>query len=241
MSQHYQHTSVGGVALARIGVGKTAQYYGGLATAGAGSGVFMDAGVQTSERISFSMSDGLTGRSEYDFGQIALSGAIGGAAAPAFGGLVAFAGSKYNMTLQSSIDFDTVGANSAGAASKGLLAQSGDGIALDMFGRNISPRTQSILDRFSNARRVLVEDASGKQSVVQIVDDLGRREAKVSDLGRLQSATGNEFSLLRGPEGQRVLLQGDPTQMMIPEQYAGNGLVTLIHIVSNQVLVIDSY
>jgi hypothetical protein len=106
---------------------------------------------------------------------------------------------------------------------KGLLVQSGDGVALDMFGRNISPRTQSILDRFGDARRVLVEDASGKQSVVHIVDNLGRREVKVSDLGRLQAATGNEFSLLRGPEGQRVLMQGDPTQMMIPEQYVGNG------------------
>ena len=38
-----------------------------------------------------------------------------------------------------------------------------------------------------------------------------------------QSTTGNEFSLLRGPKGQRVLLQVDPTQMMIPEQYVGNG------------------
>ncbi|MCD5362241.1 hypothetical protein LQT98_11160, partial [Chromobacterium aquaticum] len=107
--------------------------------------------------------------------------------------------------------------------SKGLLVQSSDGVVLDMFGSNISPRTQSILDKFSDARRVLVEDAGGKQSVVNIVDNLGRREVKVSDLGRLQAATGNEFSLLRGPEGQRVLLQGDPTQMMIPEQYVGNG------------------
>ncbi|MCZ4324630.1 LysM peptidoglycan-binding domain-containing protein [Pseudomonas anguilliseptica] len=109
------------------------------------------------------------------------------------------------------------------APNKGLLVQSGDGIALDMFGKNISPRTQSILDKFGSARRVLVEDASGKQSVVHIVDTLGRREVKVSDLGRLQAAIGNEFSLVRGPGGQRVLLQGDPTQMMIPEQYVGNG------------------
>ncbi|MBC9229227.1 LysM peptidoglycan-binding domain-containing protein [bacterium SPL81] len=99
--------AAGGVALARIGIGRTAQHYGGLATAGVGSGVLMDAGVQTSERISFGMSDGLTGRSEYDFGQIALSGGIGGAAAPAFGGLAAFAGSKYNVNLQSPIYFDS--------------------------------------------------------------------------------------------------------------------------------------
>ncbi|WP_336916788.1 hypothetical protein, partial [Acinetobacter modestus] len=108
--------AVGGAALARIGVGRTAQYYGGLAIAGAGSGVLMDAGVQTSERISFGMSDGLTGRSEYDFGQIALSGGIGGAAAPAFGGLAVFAGSKYNVNLQSPIYFDT----SAGRVNSGL-------------------------------------------------------------------------------------------------------------------------
>lgn len=92
-----------------------------------------------------------------------------------------------------------------------------------MFGSNISPRTQSILDKFGHARWVLLEDGSGKQSVVQIVEGLGRREVKVGDLGRLQAATGNEFSLLRGPNGQRVLLQGDPTQLMIPEQYVGNG------------------
>lgn len=69
--------------------------------AGAGPGVLMDVGVQTSERITFGMSDGLAGRSEYDFGQIALFGGIGGVAAPALDGLAAFAGSKYNVNLKS--------------------------------------------------------------------------------------------------------------------------------------------
>ncbi|WP_336943686.1 LysM peptidoglycan-binding domain-containing protein, partial [Acinetobacter modestus] len=108
--------AAGGVALARIGIGRTAQHYGGLATAGVGSGVLMDAGVQTSERISFGMSDGLTGRSEYDFGQIALSGGIGGVGAAAFGGLAVFAGSKYNVDLQFPLYFDT----SAGRVNSGL-------------------------------------------------------------------------------------------------------------------------
>ncbi|WP_228129582.1 LysM peptidoglycan-binding domain-containing protein [Acinetobacter dispersus] len=108
--------TVGGAALARIGVGKTAQYYGGLAAAGAGSGILMDGGVQTSERISFGMSNGLTGRSEYDFGQIALSGGIGGVGAAAFGGLTAFAGSKYNVNLQSPLYFDA----NAGRLNSGL-------------------------------------------------------------------------------------------------------------------------
>ncbi|URZ03818.1 hypothetical protein [Clostridium felsineum] len=92
-----------------------------------------------------------------------------------------------------------------------------------MFGRAISNRSQSILDKFDNAKSILVEDANGKQSVIQVVEGLGRREVKVSDLGKLQAVTGNEFSLVRGPNGERVLIQGDPTQMMIPNKYVSNG------------------
>ena len=99
--------AAGGVGLASIGAGKTAQYYGGLAIAGSGSGVLMDVGVQTSERISYATSGGLTGSSEYDLGQIALSGAIGGGIAPVLGGLPIFANSKYNVNLQSPLYFDT--------------------------------------------------------------------------------------------------------------------------------------
>lgn len=106
---------------------------------------------------------------------------------------------------------------------RALLVESSDGVGLDMFGKNISPRTQSIIDKFDDARAVRVVDGSGKESTIKIIENLGRREVKVNDLGRLQAATGNEFSLIRGPGGQRVLLQGDPTQMMIPEQYVGKG------------------
>nr|WP_174505711.1 hypothetical protein [Acinetobacter sp. Marseille-Q1620] len=67
----------GSAGLVSIGAGRTAQYYGGLAIAGPSSGIFMDAGIQTSERISYGMSGGLTGSSEYNLGQMALSGGMG--------------------------------------------------------------------------------------------------------------------------------------------------------------------
>ncbi|EJL73830.1 hypothetical protein PMI12_03230, partial [Variovorax sp. CF313] len=109
-------------------------------------------------------------------------------------------------------------------STRGLIARSDDLVdGLDMFGRPISARTQKILDNFGNARRVLVEDARGNTSPVLIVEGLGRREVKVSDLGRLQAATGNEFSLFRGPNGERVLLQGQLNELAIPNRYVGNG------------------
>lgn len=67
------------------------------------------------------------------------------------------------LSLEFQNPFRAAGTNSGSAVSKGLLLQSSDDIALDVFGRKISPHIQSILDKFSNPRRVRVEDASWKR------------------------------------------------------------------------------
>ncbi|HEM7757653.1 hypothetical protein ACJOWW_14820, partial [Acinetobacter baumannii] len=108
--------STASVGLAGVGFGRTAQYYGGSAIAGAGSGAFMDTGIQSAERINYDISGGITGRSEYDLGQITLSSVVGGVASPLLGAIPAFANSKYNVDLQWPIDFDV----SAGQLNSGI-------------------------------------------------------------------------------------------------------------------------
>ncbi|GKX50341.1 RHS repeat-associated core domain-containing protein [Budvicia aquatica] len=103
--------------------------------------------------------------------------------------------------------------------SPGVIAYSDDNIMLDYMGRPVSARTQAILDKFQGAPRVAVEDELGHKTSVYIVNGLNRNDVKVSDLGKLQAATGNEFSLLRAPGGERVLIQGQPNQVGIPEKY----------------------
>ncbi|MCG5266616.1 hypothetical protein MCL27_16455, partial [Acinetobacter pittii] len=108
--------ATGSAGLASMGAGRTAQYYGGSAIAGAGSGALMDISIQSAERINYDISGGITGRSEYDLGQIALSGAVGGVTSPLLGAIPAFANSKYNVNLQSPIYFET----SAGRLNSGI-------------------------------------------------------------------------------------------------------------------------
>ncbi|MFV5642795.1 hypothetical protein VXQ81_18345, partial [Acinetobacter oleivorans] len=108
--------ATGSVGLASMGLGGATKYYGGLAIAGLGSGGLMDTGIQSTERISYGISDGLTGRSEYDLRQITLSSVVGGVASPLLGAIPAFASSKYNVDLQWPIYFDV----SAGQLNSGL-------------------------------------------------------------------------------------------------------------------------
>ncbi|TKI57240.1 hypothetical protein E8L90_18240 [Brevibacillus antibioticus] len=107
--------------------------------------------------------------------------------------------------------------------SKGILAGSSEASSLDPFVTPISKRTQNILDMFKDAKVVEVMDERGNSSLIQVIEGVSKRQVKVSDLGKLQAVTGNEFSLVRGPNGNRVLIQGDPTQIMIPIKYVGNG------------------
>ncbi|WP_228287694.1 LysM peptidoglycan-binding domain-containing protein, partial [Acinetobacter pittii] len=108
--------ATGSVGLARMGLGEATQYYGGSAIAGSGSGALMDIGLQSAERINYDISGGVTGRSEYDLGQITLSSVVGGVASPLVGAIPAFASSKYNVDLQWPIYFDV----SAGQLNSGL-------------------------------------------------------------------------------------------------------------------------
>ncbi|EXR78371.1 lysM domain protein [Acinetobacter baumannii 541915] len=108
--------TTGSAGLATMGAGRTVQYYGGSAIAGAGSGALMDTGIQSAERINYDISGGITGRSEYDLGQITLSSVVGGVASPLLGAIPAFANSKYNVDLQWPIDFDV----SAGQLNSGI-------------------------------------------------------------------------------------------------------------------------
>ncbi|MGX2712998.1 hypothetical protein ACWB3U_13925, partial [Acinetobacter baumannii] len=95
---------------------------------GAGSGAFMDISIQSAERINYDISGGITGRSEYDLGQIALSSVVGGVASPLLGAIPAFASSKYNVDLQWPIYFDV----SAGQLNSGLPI----GIRNPIIGKN---------------------------------------------------------------------------------------------------------
>ncbi|RSN92343.1 hypothetical protein, partial [Acinetobacter pittii] len=108
--------ATGSAGLARMGLGEATQYYGGSAIAGAGSGAFMDISIQSAERINYDISGGITGRSEYDLGQIAFSSMVGGVASPLLDAIPAFASSKYNVDLQWPIYFET----SAGQLNSGL-------------------------------------------------------------------------------------------------------------------------
>ncbi|MEW8026845.1 MAG: hypothetical protein AB2806_03765 [Candidatus Thiodiazotropha sp.] len=113
-------------------------------------------------------------------------------------------------------------ADSSGPGNQGLIGASDDAAAF--FSGSISPRTQGILDRFDNARRVDIHDpVAGEVIPVQVVEGLTRRQVKVSDLGKLQDATGSEFSLLRGPSGERVLIQGTVNRTAIPQSYVDQG------------------
>ncbi|MDH2542429.1 hypothetical protein QDR66_18085, partial [Acinetobacter baumannii] len=120
--------TTGSAGLASMGAGRTAQYYGGSAIAGAGSSAFMDISIQSAERINYDISGGITGRSEYDLGQIALSGAVGGVASPLLDVIPAFANSKYNVDLQWPVYFDV----SAGQLNSGLPI----GIRNPIIGKN---------------------------------------------------------------------------------------------------------
>lgn len=104
------------MGLAGVGFGRTAQYYGGSAIAGSGTGALMDTGIQSAEWINYDINGGITGRSEYDLGQIAFSSVVGGVAFPLLGAIPAFLNSKYNLDLQSPIYFDV----SAGRLNSGL-------------------------------------------------------------------------------------------------------------------------
>lgn len=105
---------------------------------------------------------------------------------------------------------------------QGIIINSTDG-PVDFYGRPISQRTQSILEKFENAKVVEVLDERGNKSIIYVIEGLKKGEVKVNDLGNLQAVTGNEFSLFRGPNGERVLIQGDPTQIAIPDKYTGEG------------------
>ena len=109
-----------------------------------------------------------------------------------------------------------------GTGQSTVIANSSDG-PIDFYGRPISERTWSILDKFENAKVVEVIDARGNSSKILVIENLKKGEVKVGDLGNLQAVTGNEFSLFRGPDGQRVLIQGDSTQISIPYKYTGEG------------------
>jgi YD repeat-containing protein len=108
--------ATGSAGLARMGLGEATQYYGGSAIAGSGTGALMDTGLQSAERINYDISGGITGRSEYDLGQITLSSVVGGVASPLLDVIPAFASSKYNVDLQWPIYFDV----SAGQLNSGL-------------------------------------------------------------------------------------------------------------------------
>ncbi|MFV5535565.1 LysM peptidoglycan-binding domain-containing protein, partial [Acinetobacter pittii] len=108
--------ATGSAGLASMGAGRTVQYYGGSAIAGAGSGALMDTGIQSAERINYDISGGITGRSEYDLGQITLSSVVGGVASPLLDVIPAFASSKYNVDLQWPVYFDV----SAGQLNSGI-------------------------------------------------------------------------------------------------------------------------
>lgn len=65
-----------------------------------------------------------------------------------------------------------------------------------------------------------VVDALGNEAPVGILGGL-TSNVRVKDLGRLQAATGQEYSLLRGPNGERVLLRGEINRVSIPETFQG--------------------
>ncbi|MDO7490246.1 hypothetical protein R4534_15760 [Acinetobacter baumannii] len=50
----------------------------------------MDTGIQSAEWINYDINGGITGRSEYDLGQIAFSSVVGGVAFPLLGAIPAF-------------------------------------------------------------------------------------------------------------------------------------------------------
>ena len=118
-----------------------------------------------------------------------------------------------------------IGNTASGAPTvPGMIVNSPDGAVVDLFGRPVSARTQSIVDRFGDARRVsVVDETTGNATSVQIVDGLRANDVRVGDLGKLQAATGNEFNLMRGPGGERVLIQGEINATGIPSDYIGDG------------------
>jgi len=73
----------------------------------------------------------------------------------------------------------------------------------------------------------------GKSKIINgvsiiILSGLKKGEVKVKDLGKLQSATGHEYTLLRGKEG-RVLIRGTPNQVGIPYEYVQNKYILCGH------------
>jgi len=56
---------------------------------------------------------------------------------------------------------------------------------------------------------------------IKILPALKKGEVRVKDLGKLQAATGYEYTLLRGmgKYGERVLICGTPNQVGIPAEY----------------------
>jgi hypothetical protein len=106
-------------------------------------------------------------------------------------------------------------------AARGLDVASDTIGDLDWLGRPISQRTQNILDAFDNSKQVPLETHNGTINV-QILENL-TSNTRVKDLGKLQAATGQEYILLRGPKGDRVLIRGDVNQNAIPEKYVNEG------------------
>jgi hypothetical protein len=88
----------------------------------------------------------------------------------------------------------------------------------------ISQQNQLISKRTKNILKKLDERGSSKninRVSVKILSALKKGEVKVKDLGKLQAATHDEYTLLRGPGkyGERVLIRGTPNQVGIPEEY----------------------
>jgi hypothetical protein len=80
---------------------------------------------------------------------------------------------------------------------------------------------QAILDKFQNAKKINVEHGQGTTSV-EVLEGLNSN-IRVKDLGRLQAATGDEYALLRGPTGDRVLIRGNVNTTAIPQKYLDEG------------------
>ena len=103
-----------------------------------------------------------------------------------------------------------------------IIISSSDEV-VDFYGRPVSQRTKSILKKFQNAKAVEVVNDRGQKSIILVIENIKKRDVKVSDLGKLQGVTGKEYALFRGPNGQRVLIQGDPININIPYKYTGKG------------------
>jgi hypothetical protein len=114
-----------------------------------------------------------------------------------------------------------LGPKTTDGQNKGVLARSDD-TGKDFFGRSISNRTKKQLGLFDDAKTVEV-DVGGRTINVQIVEGLKKSQIKVNDLGRLQAATGHEYTMLRGARGERVLIRGKLNEVAIPNKYIEKG------------------